>query len=392
MLKFLAVLLCGLAAVPPAVLASESDNGMDFKYLYYWDRNGVWNHTPAFAYFRKIAANWKLQWDQEFDGVSGASRRLGLRNIGRLADNDLKLDGISGASKREIRHSEQATAAYANQGRNASASFYFSDENDYRSYSPSVSGSMDFNERNTTLSGAAAEFFDDLHPTGPFTGLGGKRNILSLTGSLAQIFTPLTLGAVTANVIHSSGHLGHPYNPVLTSQGTLLLENLPDRKTSVALSGQIIQGFHILDRLGSVRLDARYYRDDWQLVSGTADFQWYQYILENTYLRLRARGYRQGAAAFAKAAYEGNEVYRTPDIRYFDFSSLTLGLKIGSVFPESWGGSALLPDRWDISYDHGMTDTQGEEDGVRPAYHYQLFPNDEYYVQGTLMVGLSFDL
>ncbi len=392
MLKPLAAALCLLAAATASPQAGESNQGLDFKYMYYWDRNGVWNHTPAFAYFRKLAPLWKFQWDQELDVVSGASRRLGLRNIGRLADNDLKLDAVTGASQREIRHSEQATFAYAKQGRNAAAAFYFSDENDYRSYSPSLSGSLDCNDRNTTLGGSAATFFDDMHPTGPFRGLGGKRNILSLSATLAQVITPLTLSGLTVNVLHSSGFLGHPYNPVITSAGSLELENLPGEKTGVSLSAQIIQGFHIGEQLGSLRLEARHYRDDWKLVSNTADLQWYQYLREGTYVRLRARGYRQSAAAFAKDAYAGDEAFRTADIRFYAFSSLTLGFKAGSEFPESWAASPYLPDRWDIGYDHGLRNTHGEEDGINPTYHYQLFPADETYVQGTLMVGLSFDL
>lgn len=391
--RSLAVLLCGLAALPvPVASEGESDQGVDFKYMYYWDRNKVWNHTPAIAYFRKFASVWKFQWDQEFDEVSGASRRLGLRNIGRLGDNDLKIDAITGASRRETRHSEQATLAYADQGRTASASFYFSDENDYRSYSPSVSGSLDFNDRNTTLGGSAAIFFDDMHPTGPFTGMGGQRRIVSGTVSLAQVLTPLTLGSLTANVIRSTGFLGHPYNPAVTADGNMITENLPDAKSSLALSGLIVQGFHLGDRLGSVRLEVRHYRDDWELGSNTADLQWYQYLFEGTYARLRARAYRQDAAAFASEAYAGNEVYRTPDIRFYAFSSLTLGLKIGSVFPESWGESGWLPDRWDLGYDHGVRDTKGEEGSGKPLFHYQVFPADQYYLQGTLMAGLAFDL
>jgi uncharacterized protein DUF3570 len=390
----LALLLCGLAVLPPApaYAADEADQGVDFKYMYYWDRNKVWNHTPAVAFFRKFASVWKFQWDQEVDAVTGASRRLGLRNIGRLGDNDLKLDGITGASRRETRHSEQATLAYADQGRTASASFYFSDENDYRSYSPSVSGSLDFNDRNTTLGGSAALFLDDMHPTGPFTGMGGKRQILSGTVSLAQVLTPLTLGSLTANAIRSTGFLGHPYNPAVTVDGRLFTENLPDAKSSLALSGLIVQGFHLGDRLGSVRLEARHYRDDWELASNTADLQWYQYVAEGAYFRLRARGYHQDAAAFANEAYAGNEIYRTPDIRFYAFTSLTVGLKIGSGFPESWGESGWLPDRWDLGYDHGIRDTKGELGSGKPMYHYQLFPSDQYYVQGTLMVGLGFDL
>jgi hypothetical protein len=379
--------------LPRLARAQESDQGVDFKYMYYWDKNKVWNHTPALSFFRKVAAAWKLQYDQEVDYVSGASRRLGLRNIGRLAGNDLKLDGLSGASRREIRHSEQATATWLGaEGRTASGSLYFSDENDYTSISPSLSGSMDFNERNTTLGASAAVFFDDMHPQGPFHGLGGSRRIVSLGATLAQLLSPLTLAGLTVNVIHSGGFLGHPYDPVITDSGNAVLENLPDRKTAYALSGQLIQGFHVGERLGSLHLDARWYRDDWKLQSGTLDVQWYQYLREGTYVRLRARGYAQGAAAFARGAYAGDEAYRTPDLRYYAFSSLLAGLKVGSTFPESWGASAWLPDRWDLSYDHGIRDTKGEDDGVSPMFHTQVFPKDEYYQQGTFMLGLAFDL
>ncbi len=378
--------------LPTAPRAAEGDQGLDFKYLYYWDKNKVWNHTPAFSFFRKIASSWKLQYDQELDYVSGASRRLGLLNIGRLGDHDLKLDGITGASRREWRHSEQATAAYSREGRVASGSFYFSDENDYTSYSPAVSGSLDFNERNTTLGGSAAVFFDDMHPQGVFKGLGGSRRITSLSATFAQTLTPLTLAGVTANLIHSSGFLGHPYNPVITDSFNAILENLPDRKTAWALSGQLIQGFHLGEKLGSLHLDARWYSDDWKLRSGTADLQWYQYLAEGTYVRLRARGYSQSAAAFARPTYAGDELYRTSDIRYYAFKSFMVGLKIASVFPESWNGSAWLPDRWDVSYDHGLRSTKGEENDVTPMYHTQLFPSDEHYQQGTFMLGLGFDL
>jgi hypothetical protein len=222
--------------------------------------------------------------------------------------------------------------------------------------------------------------------------MGGSRTITSLNASLAQVLTPLSLGSVTVNLLHSEGYLGHPYNPVITADNNAIDENLPDKKTAWALSGKFIQGFHLGERLGSVRLDARYYRDDWELQSGTADVQWYQHLGEAFWMRLRARGYSQSKAAFAKASYIGDELNRTPDIRYFAFSSLTVGLKVGSRFPESWGESAWLPDRWDLGYDHGVRDTKGENDGIHPLYHTQLYGKDEYYIQGTLMAGLSFDL
>ena len=386
----LALVVLFSSALPRPIGAREVE-GLDFKYMYYWDRNGVRNHTPAILFLKKLSLPWSLRWQQEVDMVSGASRRLGLRLIGRQGDRPLDLDGVSGASRREIRHSEKATMAYAKDGRAASGSFYFSDENDYTSYSPSLGGTWDFHDRNTTVGADVALFIDEMRPRGSFAGLGGDRKITSATVTFSQILTRRSLAGLTVNGIYSAGYLGHPYNPVALADGSLILENLPDDKSSLAVTGQITQGYTLGGRLGSVRLEARYYRDTWKLASGTADLQLYQYFTESGYFRLRARGYAQEAAAFAKDTYAGDEVYRTADIRYYGFSSLTLGLKLGSAFAGSWGESALLPDRWDISYDHGMRDTRGEE-GTASFHHYQLFPQDQYYLQGTLMLGLSFDL
>lgn len=379
-----------LASFTPA--RAEGEDRLDFKYMYYADKNDVWNHTPAFSFFKSFAQDWKFQWDQEVDAVSGASRRLGMRNVGRQGDHDLTLDGITGASKVEYRHSEQASLGFSDKGRQGSASFYYSDESDYTSYSPAAAASWDFNERNTTLGGVVSLFLDNLHPQGAFAGLGGDRQWISGTLSLTQILSRTTLWSVTGNSIRSSGALGHPYNPVVLADGSLRIENLPRKKFSYAISSQIIQGFEWGEKRGSVHFDARYYRDTWSLASQTAELQLYQYLIGENYLRLRARYYRQGAAAFAKDAYQGNEIYRTADIRYFKFSNVSLGAKVSGFFPENWAALALLPDRWDISYDHGFRNTRGEEGGPEPFRHYQLFPRDEYYMQHVFMAGLGFDL
>lgn len=389
--RALSVLLL-LPLILVQVEASGSGSSVDIKYMYYWDRNGVWNHTPALVFLQRLPGYFSLRWNQELDAVSGASRHLGLRKIGRLGDNEKELDGISGASRSEIRHSEQGTVAYAKDGREASASLYFSDENDYTSWSPSVTASVDLNERNTTLSGSWALFLDDFHPATGFEGRGGRRRIQSVTLGVTQLISPLSLLSVSVSPIRSTGYLGHPYNPVITAAGAMLDENLPDSKLSLAYTAKWVQGFQVAGRLASLHAEARHYRDDWRLVSNTVDLQWHQYLTDRTYVRVRGRGYRQGAAAFYREAYAGDELYRTADIRFSAFSSLTVGAKLASAFPESWSESSLLPDRWDIGYDHGIRDTKGENDGVNPFYQYQLYGPDQYYLQGTFMAGLGFDL
>jgi hypothetical protein len=395
--------------------AEDSKDKVDFKYMYYSDKNDVWNHTPAFDWFTKLSRAWSFQWSQEFDVVSGASRLIGSGNTGKLGDHgvdatsgasqrattgqpfanpwkDSAFDVVSGASKQEFRSSENPSFTYSKQGQVYTAGFYFSDEPDYRSYSPSVSIAHDFNERNTTLSASGAWFFDDFHPQGSFSDQGGGKQIRSLTLSATQILTPLTMVSITANGIYGNGYLGHPYNPVILDSGFVIEEHVPGDKTSWAVAGQLVQGYRVGDYLGSLHLEARHYIDTWALDANDAELQWYQYFGEDAYVRLRARGYTQGAAAFYKDSYDGNELYRSADIRYSKFSSLTLGIKVAAPLFEGWRDSDLLPDHFDLSYDFGIRDTRGDQGTSHPYSHYQLFPHSEYYTEGTFMLGLTFDL
>ncbi len=381
------VICCGL-------LQAESGSTLEIKHEYFWDRNRVWNHTPGFALKKALSRSWSLGWEQELDIVSGASRRLGADKVGLFGNREV--DAISNASKVEVRHSENPSLTYSHKGVAIDASYYISRENDYFSQSPAGSIAWDFNDRNTTVGVNYAEFFDRFIPKGAYAGLGGRKRITSMGATVAQSITSLTLVGLTATWIQSHGFLGHPYNPPVDVTGTMLLEKVPDTKQAGALSGQIVQGYHLGDRLGSINLDARRYQDDWGMKSSTIDFKLSQYFTETSFIRFRLRYYNQSGSAFAKPIYTGQETYRTGDIRYYPFTSWLGGVKISSVFPDSWGESLFLPDRWDIKYDQTFRDTRGDPvgtgAGVPRSITYQLYAPEDAYMQGVFMFGLSFNL
>lgn len=387
-----ALALLGAAVRPSA--ASGTGSSLELKDEYFWDKNKVWNQTPAFSLTQALSNIWTLGWEQEFDFVTGASRRLGMDKVGLTGDRDI--DQVSGASKVEMRHSENPSLTYSDQGRVATGSLYYSRENDYTSISPAASLAFDFNERNTTLGINYAEFFDNFKPTGAFAGQGGTKRITSVGATLAQTLTPLTLVGLTGTWNHSWGFLGHPYNPPMNIQGQMMLESVPNQKQGGALSGQIVQGFRLGDRLGSLNLDYRRYQDSWGLKSNTVDAKLSQYFTETAYVRFRVRYYNQTGAAFAKDFYTGDEVYRTADIRWFPFTNWLGGIKLSAAFPEAWGQSLFLPDRWDIKFDYTLRDTRGDkvaqgQDQPR-SIRYQLYDPSEEYTQGVIMAGLVFDL
>lgn len=382
-----------LAGAQPANAGSE-DGSLEIKNELFWDRNGVWNVTPAFVLKKALSRFWSLSWEQEVDVVSGASRNIGADRVGPFGGLDL--DGVSGASKIEIRHSENPALTYANRGMAVSGSFYYSREADYVSRAPAASLSLDFNERNTTLGASYAEFFDEFRPKGAFEAEGGTKRIRSLGATMAQSLTSLTLIGLTASYVDSRGYLGHPYNPPVDADGALMTEVLPSRKEAGALSAQIVQGFRLGGRLGSLNLDGRRYEDDWGLASTTVDLKVSRYVGEGTYVRFRGRYYRQTGADFAKETYTGREAYRTADVRWYPFSSYLVGAKVSGPFPDAWGESAVLPDRWDLKYDHLLRDTRGDMEPTAPGgprrTRYQLYGPDEQYLQGVFMLGLLFEL
>jgi hypothetical protein len=246
------------------------------------------------------------------------------------------------------------------------------------------------------LGASYAEFFDDFKPTGAFAGQGGKKRITSVGATFAQSITSLTLIGFTATWNRSWGFLGHPYNPPITVLGDMMTEAVPNHKQGGALASQIVQGFQLGDRLGSLNLDYRRYQDDWGMKSNTLDAKLSQYFTETAYVRFRVRYYKQNGAIFAKDFYAGNENYRTADIRWFPFTSWLGGIKISAAFPEDWGKSAFLPDRWNIKFDYTLRDTRGDKvaqaAGDPRSIRYQLYGPEEDYTQGVIMAGLVFDL
>lgn len=382
--------------VPMAVFASEGEDRLDTKLEVFRDRNDVLAIAPVIAIVKSISRNFSIDWEAQMDAVTGASREWGLKGSGQVANTDaaLKLDGVSGASARkngeiapEIRAGSRIALVWTDKkGGILSGSVYGSKEGDYSSFSPAISGSWDFAERNFTVSWGASWFFDKMTPYGSWAEMGGgDKRVQSYNLGISQVLTPLSLVGVNATFTRTTGYIGHPYNPVtFVGDNGMAVEHLPERKDAVALAGQFIQGFHLGRQLGSINGEYRWYTDSWNLRSHTATIRWSQHLTEASVLRFQTRVYNQTGAAFASKSYLGSERYRTADIRFFPFNSLLLGAKFSSEFPDDWAG--WLPRRWDLSYDHLWRDTKGN-----PTL-YQLYAADAMYMQGTARVGLSWDL
>lgn len=369
--------------------AGDAGNYLNLHYSHYVDANQVWSTTPGLDLRIWADPNWRLDWNRELDGVSGASRvsSLDMDGITQASETPNLLDGITGASAVEFRSSDAISLHYDNSGTVVGGGFAVSSENDYRSLSPSIDVAKDIAGRNATLAANYAWFYDR------WTELSdGEKQIHSIGASYTQTLSRLSLVQIGGNWIRSKGALERPWNPVALYNGSgydYLDESLPRRKTGIALDAMAVEGWKLPGSqrlLGSLNLSYRRYWDSWYLSSHTVEARIFQHLTQDIYIRLRGRYYRQTGTDFAQETYNGSEEYLTADMKYYPFQSFLTGLKIGGAFPYEWTeANWLIPDTWDLKGDWLIRDTHGN------TLRYQFFPTNEYYTEKTVMGAIQYD-
>jgi hypothetical protein len=404
--KFIAFLTLTSACFVSGLWANETTpNKIEISFESFNDANDVQSNTGVFSWTHQWNELWSSTYNQEVDGVTGASRNLASYArqtanaiTGASLPKPTPFDGITGATTYEIRLGQGLQLTRSNHGQIISGGVSSSFENDYRSFSPNISWSQDFFDRNFTLGVAQSLFFDRFTPVQPFfqSNPGGDKNITNTVISIAQSLTPLTMFGANIVYTNSSGYLGHPYNPVTVFGSNLVPENLPNIKSSTAIAANLIQGFLIAELLGNVRLDYRYYTDSWGLHSNTYDLSVTQKFAETFSVRLRSRFYQQTGVSFLaennrardsiptniKHSYLEIDEFRTADIRFYPFFSVLNGIKFSGAFPESWVG--ILPQEWDIKYDYMWRNTKGDRT------LYQLYSENSFYTQHDVLISLRY--
>jgi len=377
--------------------ASAGEPGLSLHYEYFKDANDVYSYTPGFDVIMNLTKNWKASISAEVDGVTGASRTASVTaqdGVTRASKIPTLVDGITGASKFEFRKSQTTHLTYSNAGDVVSLGYYTSTENDYFSSAPMLDVAKDFFDRNTTIGGSVS-YYDDKF-VNPDVNLQGSadKNLISTQVSITQSLTPLTLVSGSVQRIHSWGYLSKPYNPVVIKVQnptddeiySLHPEVLPNLKTARVLAASLVQGYTFIpDRLGSLRINYRYYFDDWALKSHTMDAEWSQYLSDGLYLRLRYRYYTQTRAEFIYANYAGTETYLSSDIKYYPFTSRTFGVKLAGQFPDDWTDNIWwIPSAWNVKCDYSVRNTKGD------ANLYQFYAPTSNYNQISIMTGVDY--
>jgi Protein of unknown function (DUF3570) len=261
-----------------------------------------------------------LQAGWEADVVTGASVAV------VDAPGNGAVDAVTGATKLyDMRNVFHGGASLRGDNTRLSANYGYGFENDYRSHALSVTAASELFERNTTLEIGYSRGWDavcDLaqpqaeqavqrqrlpSSDGCFerTSTANPRtthaiDLHALSGSWTQAWTPIfnTQWSVNAQLI--SGFQSNPYRAVWLGRSAAQ-EHHPNER---ARYGTTLAARVWLRPIGgALQLSARLYRDTWDVRAASGEIAYERPLGALVRFRLRARYYRQGAAAFYSDDY-----------------------------------------------------------------------------------------
>lgn len=224
------------------------------------------------------------------------------------------VDIVTAASKKVTEQRDEVDVALAQTLGDVTlgASYRHSIENDYESNGGSLGASFDFAQKNSTLAVVARALSDRVWAAG---GEKLKRPVSMLSARLAftQVLDQNTLGQLSYEIGRQSGYLASPYRYVriaddagsvpstcVTPLDMCVLESTPDERVRNAVAVQLRRA---LGSDFSVGAGYRFYLDDWELGSHTAEADVAFVPGEDWLLDLSYRFYTQSKAALYRPYY-----------------------------------------------------------------------------------------
>ncbi len=258
------------------------------------------------------------------------------------------VDIVSAASTNSVDVISQASGVNEAYGLEITSRFDLGPNDQFTSYigwhqeEPFGSGSFTLGysrslaDDNTVLStsvGATFDRFDNLVSDGSRQGKR-QRTAVNLNLAFSQLLSPTTVFDASYGFTFQQGTLQATYNSVPVQTGVFRAdERFPHQRSRHGIQGRIAQ--HLPFSRTTLRAGYRYYFDDFDLVSHTADFELHQYLGPRFIARGSYRYYTQTAVDFFTTSYGGNRLSsepRTADSDLAAFHANEVGLKLSWLF------------------------------------------------------------
>ena len=236
---------------------------------------------------------------------------------------------VSSASRKDNRAFVNLGATRQSGNHAIGASLGFSGEYDYTSLNGGVHGSVDLNQKNTTLSARIHFYQDTVKMIGIYGFHDGNedRTTTDISFSLTQVLTKRLVADFEVARSDQSGFLSAPFQEVHLQNELVLAESLPDSRVrdsfrvqiNAAITPKIIQ-----------RSYYRYYTDSWDLESHSYESETH-FLLPlkgKNWLYPFFRYYQQTGTPYfgLPNTFSGDESYMTADRDLSTFNSFKVGI------------------------------------------------------------------
>ena len=212
----------------------------------------------------------------------------------------------------------------------------------YLSLGAGTSGSLRFNDNNTTL-GLSLQLYKDTLDMIRYNGANEKdedRNTYTANLSLTQILTPRSLVDLTLSHTEQDGMLATQYSSVFIN-GDETYEILPDARSRSSVT---LRYKHAVGDRDAWEAGVRQYTDDWGINATTLDLRYFKYASQTLLFEPTYRLHTQNEADYYKPSFTAAEKYQTSDPDLGDFLGHMVGLKTTFIDREFiW-----LEGDWDV--------------------------------------------
>ena len=276
----------------------------------YFDNFRVNIVYPSISMTGAISPTTSLTGRYLVDVISAASMK-----------SQFQVDGVTSASGRghggevegpdEVRNEFNVGISQLVAGATLSANGIYSTENDYKSRTIAGSLSLPFAKKNTIFSLGATQSWDIVAPRNQ-TWTADK-NVLSLNAGLTQVLGRRTVLQLDGSWSDNRGYLNDPYQVVsIIGDGEIQTFEArhPDQRTRRAVGVRLNQS---LGRRTALNLGYRYYWDNWDIKSNTANIMLQRRVAEDVVLKAGFRGYKQSKAYFFEPTYAAPMTFMSVD-------------------------------------------------------------------------------
>jgi hypothetical protein len=297
----------------------------------YFDNFRVNIFYPTVAFTKRISGSASLTGRYLVDCITAASMRSRFQIDGiTSASSRNSIDGVTSASQRgtgypestfdEVRHELNAGLFHLVGDGSLSLNALYSTEHDYRSWTLAAQMSYPFAMKNTTIQLGIVRSWDKVFPD--TRDWKRDKSVFTASAGLTQVISQILIVQANGSVTRMSGYLSDPYQPVPIFQDNSFIYHetvLPDTRLRKALG---LRSNWMWFQNSSLQLGYRYYWDDWNIRSHTANILVQQYVANRTVtLTMGIRHYTQQPASFFKTEYRDSDGFLTVDSKLNDLWS-----------------------------------------------------------------------